>query len=212
MTKSMIQKTKSNMGKTLSLLALSLLTVLILSACNKPASEKGKNKTQQKESATTSQQISTQEYLDAALEGKISIVEKAIDNGTNVNATGPNGNTALMLAAFNGNTDVVDLLIQNDAEVNIKDENKRTALIYAASGNNPETVQRLIDADADIDHADGVEKFTALMFAAAEGQTEVVKKLLDAGADKTLTDKDGDTALDFARNNNHKETVQLLSE
>ena len=50
------------------------------------------------------------------------------------------------------------------------------------------------------------------MFAAAEGQIDVVKKLLAHGAKTSLTDKDGDTASDFAAQKGHTEIVQLLSE
>lgn len=43
-----------------------------------------------------------------------------------------------------------------------------------------------------------------------DGEEHLVLVLLDYGADSTLKDKDGETALDFARNNGHEEVVQLL--
>ena len=48
------------------------------------------------------------------------------------------------------------------------------------------------------------------MFAAAEGQTEVIKVLLSHGANIKITDKDGDTALVFAKKSGHQEAVQAL--
>ena len=50
------------------------------------------------------------------------------------------------------------------------------------------------------------------MFAAAEGQLEVVQALLSHGADATLSDVDGDTALDFASQNGHSDVVGRLSQ
>jgi ankyrin repeat protein len=201
--------------KKLSIIAISLFSLIFIAACNNSKSEKTEKSEDQKqvEKKTTSvPQVSKQKYFQAALKGDYSTVNKAIETGTDVNATNQNGSTALMLAGFNGHTRIVEYLLQKGADVNIKDGNKRTALIYAASGNNAETVERLIEAGAELDHTDKAEHFTALMFAASEGQTEVVKILLNAGADKTIKDKDGETALDFARNNGHSKTAELLAE
>jgi ankyrin repeat protein len=38
----------------------------------------------------------------------------------------------------------------------------------------------------------------------------IVQYLLDRGADRTLTDSDGKSALDFARENGHQAVVDLL--
>ncbi len=198
--------------KQLSFIALTLVSIVIISACNSQKSENGDQRSQEEKTATPQQQISEQQYFQAALNGDFNTLKKAIDNGMDVNATGQTGNTALMLAAYNGHKQIVDFLLQKGANVNKQDANQRTALLYAASGDNPETVQALIDAGAEIDHTDKKEGFSPLMFAAAEGQTEVVKTLLEAGADKTVKDKDGDTALDFARENGHSKTAELLAE
>ena len=48
------------------------------------------------------------------------------------------------------------------------------------------------------------------MTASAEGLADIVSLLLGAGADRNIKDVDGDTALDFARQNSHTEVVELL--
>jgi len=53
---------------------------------------------------------------------------------------------------------------------------------------------------------------SALHGAAINGRLAIVKRLLERGADPTLRDKDGDTALDDARQYGHSEVVALLSE
>ena len=58
---------------------------------------------------------------------------------------------------------------------------------------------------------------TALHFAARWGYLAIATRLLEGGADLTLRDKDGDTALDWARRHGkseygHSEVVALLSQ
>jgi ankyrin repeat protein len=116
-----------------------------------------------------------------------------------------------MLSAFDGHTRTVRMLLDNKARIDTRDSMGRTALMYASSGPNPETVQLLLERKADPNLSDNAEKFTSLMFAAAEGQVRVVEILLAHGADPTKKDADGETALDFARQNGHTAVIRLLN-
>lgn len=189
---------------------------LLIAGCNNAASEKEKNIKKQsqqvKQKPAVQQKNYPKAYFDAAFKGDLSTVKDAIDAGLGVNTTDKDGTTGLMLAGYNGRDNVVEYLLQQGAKVNLKDANGRTALIYAASGNNAKSVKMLLDEGSEINHTDKVEGFTALMFAASEGQKDVVKILLDAGADKTIKDKDGETAHDFAVNNGHPATAKLLED
>jgi ankyrin repeat protein len=151
-----------------------------------------------------------QALLQAAHDGQLEQVQRLVAAGTAVDAADPENRTALMFAAFNGHTPVVAFLMEAGAEVDHKDVNGRAALMYASSGPFSETVELLLDGGADIDTQGTLEGFTALMTAAAEGQVDVVRLLLDRGADRSLEDKDGDTALSFARQNGHSEVVAML--
>ena len=53
---------------------------------------------------------------------------------------------------------------------------------------------------------------TALHLAALYGYLASATRLLEGGADLTLRNKDGDTALDWARSNGKSEVVALLSQ
>ena len=53
---------------------------------------------------------------------------------------------------------------------------------------------------------------TALHIAAYNGNLASATRLLEGGADLTLRDKDGETALDYARSCGKSEVVALLSQ
>lgn len=146
----------------------------------------------------------------AALDGNFSQVSMMLEKGTDVNQQDDDNRTALMYAAFNGHIEIMKMLMEKGADLNLCDNYGRTALMMASSGTNPSAVKLLLDNQADPNLVDKEEHFTALMYAAAEGQLEVVKILLSYRADPTLKDIDGDDALIFAINNNHKEVAQFL--
>ncbi len=149
-------------------------------------------------------------FREAALKGDLATVQKAIEEGVDVNGPDEDRRTALMLSAFDGHHRIVQLLLDHGARHNDRDATNRSALVYAASGRNPETVEVLLDAGADINVTDNGEGWTALMFAAAEGNVAVVRLLLAHGADRSRRDVDGETAKQFAAKNGHPEVVQLL--
>ena len=149
-------------------------------------------------------------FFDAALAGRLDIVESEIAGGVAADAVNPNQQTALMLAAYNGHTNIVAMLIDHGAEINHADTNNRTALMYSSSGQFPKTVKLLIDKGADVNIKDTHEGWTALMFAAAEGLNENVQLLLDAGANTAPKDVDGDTAETFAAKAGHTDVAKMI--
>ena len=157
--------------------------------------------------------ISQQEVIEAALNGKVEAVKKALAQGYTVDSRDSENRTVLMYAAFNGHADIAKELIDAGADVNAQDAIGTSALMFAASApSGAETVQLLIDAGAEINMIDNNEHFTALMWAAAEGQAENVKLLLKYKADAALKDVDGDTAESFAAKKGHSAIVKLLKD
>ncbi len=192
--------------KTTVLLFISLT---IISGCQQ--SKKPKATKQEKEiTKVKSPEFNRDLYFQAALEGNLSVIQKGLEAGLDVNIADKDGHTGLILASFNGHNEIVELLIQNKALVNLPNTNRRTALMLASSGPFNEIVTMLLNAGADPNIVDSVEEFSALMFAAAEGQLEVVKTLVNNGADKTLKDIDGDTAYDFAIEKGHTNVAEFL--
>lgn len=150
------------------------------------------------------------DLMTASLKGRVKQVRQALEEGVDANAADEKGNTPLMLASYNGHTEVVQQLLDREARLDARNAEGRTALMFAATGSFPKTVEVLLGAGADPNATGNVEGWSALMFATAEGHREVVQTLLDHGADPSLKDKDGDTALTFAQNNNHSEVAALL--
>jgi len=67
----------------------------------------------------------------------------------------------------------------------------------------------LLDAGADVNIPDKLG-YTPLMKAAYYGNYDIVSGLVNHDADLTRVDKDGKTALDFARERGHRKVSELL--
>lgn len=149
-------------------------------------------------------------FLEMAFNGNLGAVQEFVAKGTPVDSTIDDKSTALMWSAFNGHTAVAAYLLEQGATVDLKDSNGRTALLYASSGPYPDTVGLLLRNGADANVQGKAEGFTALMMAASEGQMDVARVLLLNGAEIDIMDKDGDTAMTFARENGHSAMLELL--
>ena len=168
----------------------------------------------------------------AAQSGNRSVLRKAILDGADVNAQGPDG-TALFIAAQNGKENVALELLRHDADINAQSYDEGlTALMAAAQNGHAGLVKTLINEGANtellsypcakeggkalkLNDALNFKKefqfaLTALMFAAAEGHDNVVTALIDAGADVNAQGSFGVTALSVAAAEGHASVVQAL--
>jgi ankyrin repeat protein len=85
------------------------------------------------------------------------------------------------------------------ATVNARDKYGQTALMIAALDGNDTKVENLLDHRASVDAIDD-ERRTALMLAVNRNRLAVVDMLIHKGkANLQLQDKDGRTAIDFAK-------------
>ncbi|XP_047105181.1 uncharacterized protein LOC124770907 isoform X2 [Schistocerca piceifrons] len=117
----------------------------------------------------------------------------------------------LVQAAEDGAVGELRALIAAGADVGARDELGRTALHYAACRGDVEVARLLVGAGAAVDARDDCG-WTPLHFAAYNRHAEVAAGLLVAGADRGATAGDGgQTALDIARERNHRRLVEMLS-
>src|SRR5438477_5475248 len=121
--------------------------------------------------------------LDAVQSGDHVAVHRLLSaKGTNVNATGADGSTAIMYAAANNDLELVRALIKAGADVKLKNQLGTSALTEAAIIGSGPIVEALLKAGADPNFKtpDGE---TPLMAAARSGKIDAAKALLAAGAD-----------------------------
>jgi ankyrin repeat protein len=151
----------------------------------------------------------TDDLILAAADGRIDIITRLLDNGTDGDLMTQDGNTALIAAAIRGQVEVLQLLLQRGATINKKNKDGLTALMMAASEGKADAVRFLAERGGKINikTEDGA---TPLMFAALNGHSEVVEILLQGGANLNAKTKDGSTSLGAAEYGGHPEVAELL--
>ncbi|MEA3212139.1 MAG: hypothetical protein QOE70_5196 [Chthoniobacter sp.] len=148
--------------------------------------------------------------LMAVTRGDPAIVRVLLDHRADVNALGPEGETALCRAAILGSGDLVRLLIERGANVNARfsPTNRTPAHVAAARGFVP-LLNLLLAHGADPEAKDRAG-FTPLHDAAEHGRTLAVRALLNAGAPPDAVNLAGRTALWQAASQDQSETVAYL--
>ncbi len=149
-------------------------------------------------------------------------VEAEIAKGADINSRDIHGATALMWASGdNENLEIIETLIKLGADIEIQDNYGRTPLLEAASCNiNPSGIIKLLaNLGANIHHKDNKGK-TALMCIINNENPDIqernlnnaVKTLIDLGVDVNMKDNEGKTALDYAKEKDDKEIIDILIE
>jgi len=138
-----------------------------------------------------------------------SLLKQKID----INATQPDGTTALHWAAHWNDLDAVNLLLRAGANPKIANRYGATPLSEAASAGNAPMIEALLKAGADPKALTTADGETVLMTAARSGSADAVKILLDRGADVNARESyKGQTALMWAAAEHHPAIVKLLLE
>lgn len=124
------------------------------------------------------------------------------------------GTTALLAAASNEHTDMAKQLIADGADVNVQDSDGMTALFAASQDNNIELAIALLEAGADanktcIDSNENHDE-SPLIDSAERDQTEMAELLILHGANVNHQNSHGDSALQWAVENNNIDLVKTL--
>lgn len=139
----------------------------------------------------------------ACITGEISIAEKAIKGGWDVNGRlNPDGDTMLTMSIRHGNTTLSIWLLDNGADPNCSLYNGRTPLITAAGCGDVSVIRHLLSRRVAIDQQMN-NGATALMYAMAKRQMSAARCLISMGASSSLKDNDGWSALDYANKSLH---------
>ncbi|RLN86781.1 hypothetical protein BBJ28_00026226, partial [Nothophytophthora sp. Chile5] len=149
----------------------------------------------------------------AAEAGRWEDVERAVNDGADVNEAGPAGNTALMLATSKGNLPIMRLLLEHGAAVipsrPTNSWGSLTAMKIAARSNRVDAARLLIEYGADV--RQGPNAYSSpLSIAAFYGNVEFLDFVLTQDPDTVHTAIGGKTALWTAVNRGFVDAVSLL--
>ena len=143
-------------------------------------------------------------------------IQYLVDIGADPTIRNKNDTTPLMLLVQGKtNTGVIDvataeILVKKGANSNTQNLSGETILHIATHENKPGAVRNFLLAGANSDIGNKVNGETPLMHAAKKGFLDVAKVLFNGGANVRIKDKNGRTALDYAKRIGHPELVSLL--
>ena len=150
---------------------------------------------------------------DAAQRHDKQALETLLAKKTDVNATQPDGATALHWAAYAEDVEMTARLIRAGANVNVRNNYGVSPLALAAKHGNVRIIEQLMKAGADPNdktHFVNADE-TPLMHAARAGRIDAVNMLLLAGAQVNARESwNGQSALHWAAAEGHGAVVEAL--
>ena len=160
--------------------------------------------------AITTAWASDLRLIDAVKRRDPKAFDKLLSQGADINASAPDGATALAWAAFLDLPGMADKLLAAGAKVNTSGDYGETPLTLALANGNAALSEKLLKAGADW-KATRWNGETPLMIAAGTGSVEEVRMLLDCGADINGAEpKSLQNALMWAASEGHSGVVDLL--
>jgi ankyrin repeat protein len=121
-----------------------------------------------------------------------------------------NWNTPLIEAMANGSNDVAYLLLRNHADPTILNRRGIGPLYEAVQTHNCEMISVLLTINPDLHKDIDVHGMTPLHVAAYDGYFDVVHLLLRWNANPLVRDGVGQTALDYAVEQEHPDVVEVI--
>ena len=136
-------------------------------------------------------------------------IRRLVQEKADVNATEPDGTTALHWASYRDDVESAELLIKAGANVNAANDLGATPLWTASLNGSAVMVRRLLQAGAN-PNATLLLGETPLMVAARSGNADVVQQLVTRGANVNARATRGQTALMWAVAQKHPDVVKVL--
>ncbi len=150
------------------------------------------------------------ELLETVEAGDRASALKLLAAGSDVNARGPDGTTALMWAAYHGDVELVQRLLKAGADVEARNRYGASALSEAATIGSAQIIEALLQVGAAAD-TPNPEGETPLMVVARTGNVEAAGLLLNAGANVNAKEAwAAQTALIWAAAQSQPQMVRLL--
>jgi ankyrin repeat protein len=148
--------------------------------------------------------------VDSVKDGDSSLVRRLIVLKLDVNATEPDGASALHWAVERDRVDLADMLLKAGARPDMANDYGVTPLTLAAANGNAPIIVQLIEGGAKPNTALPTGE-TALMTAAHTGRIEAVRALINHGADVNARENiKGQTALMWSIWQGHDDVTRVL--
>ncbi|MCK4608345.1 MAG: protein kinase, partial [Gammaproteobacteria bacterium] len=147
----------------------------------------------------------------AAHAGFVEIANMLTTSGAVVNATTPEGETALYLASRSGHVGVVTVLCgAPDIDINLANTRGETSLFVAAALNKTEVVNKLVDQKKICLNQATIDGQTPVFIAAFRDYENVVARLAQAEADVNVSTSEKETPLSVCISNSHENIFDIL--
>jgi hypothetical protein len=151
------------------------------------------------------------EWFDAARVGRWDITQALLDAHFPIDATTPQGFTALILAAYDDQPDTLRRLIAARANPCLGDRNGNTALMGALYKGETDIARTLMNTSCDINQTNNAGE-TALAFAALFGRFDLLPELVKKGADPDHVDARGNTAMQTVAAQGNQAAIRALKQ
>jgi ankyrin repeat protein len=148
--------------------------------------------------------------VDAAMNGDLKAVRTLVRQAVDLNATQPDGMTALHWAVERRDLPMMNVLLDAGAKHDLTNRTGARPLYLAATNGDAAAIARLLDAGEDANALLTAEGESVLMLTSQAGNAEAVKILLDRGANTNTQQLRGQTALMWAAAEGHADVVKLL--
>jgi len=159
--------------------------------------------------------LKDQRLMAAIAHDDASQTRALLKDGSDPNCLGLENETPLIMASQNGrNPEIIKALLADGADPNKQDIAGYTPLMNACRGSYVEITKILLEhgADPNLKVSEDEPGFTALMFACRNGGADIVELLLTHGADASYANRQGETAMDIARERRNKDVILKLFE
>ena len=135
--------------------------------------------------------------------------------GNDVNKLTHDGRTYIFWSASRGNTEIMEYLLNKGAKLDIIDSHGSTVLNFAASGGqqNTKVYDLLINKGYDLKKGVNAEGANALLLTVSSAKDfKLIDYFVSKGLDLKSTDKNGNTAFNYAARTGNMEIMKALLE